>query len=228
MQNTETKILAIVAHPDDEVLGCGGYLHKMSQTGVPVEVAFMAPATTARSGKIEIDDSLNQAKEAASILGIDIASVCNYADCQMDAIPFLQVVQSVERAIYHSKPTIVLTHHPGCLNIDHQVTGKAVLTACRPFAFPRVRQVLFFATPSSTEWGHHQLSPAWQPNLFVQLSEENVTAKVRALVAYETEVKQAPHPRSESLIWVNAQQVGSVFGCRYAEAFMAARLELNY
>ena len=227
MQNTETKVLAIVAHPDDEVLGCGGYLHKMSQTGIPVEVAFMAPATTARTGEIGVQDALDQAKEAASILGIDIASVCSYADCQMDGVSFLQVVQSVERAIYYSKPTIVLTHHPGCLNIDHQVTGKAVLTACRPFTFPRVRQLLFFATPSSTEWGHHQISPPWRPNLFVELSEDDVIAKVRALLAYKTEVKQAPHPRSENLVWIGAQQTGSTFGCRYAEAFTAGMFELK-
>jgi len=60
----------------------------------------------------------------------------------------------------------IFTHFSGDLNIDHQITFKAVMTASRPYSKHRIDKIYTFETPSSTEWSFNSFS-SFKPNVFI-------------------------------------------------------------
>lgn len=123
----------------------------------------------------------------------------------------------VERFVGQFAPDIVYTHHGGDINADHRALHEAVMVACRPYAAPSVRSIRTFHTPSSTEWGH-----GFTPTLYVDISD-HIDAKLHAMAAYESEVRDAPHPRSLEYLRAQAMTWGAASGFRYAEAFGVER-----
>ena len=117
---------------------------------------------------------------------------------------------------------MVYTHHPGDLNIDHALTYRAALTATRPLAGSVVRELYSFEIASSTEWAFQSLTPAFRPNTFVDVST-TIEQKIRAMEAYESEVRTFPHPRSPEALRAIAHRWGSVMGAQYGEAFELIR-----
>lgn len=140
----------------------------------------------------------------------------------MDSIDLLSVVQTVESSIRRLRPRIVYTHHGGDLNIDHRLTQQAVVTACRPVANHPVDSLLFFETPSSTEWQSPGFGMDFRPSWFVNVSD-TLQVKIDALKAYSSEMRPWPHPRSAQAIEHLAGWRGSTIGVPAAEAFMIGR-----
>ena len=108
------------------------------------------------------------------------------------------------------------------LNVDHQIVNRAVLTATRPVAGQCVRDVYAFEVPSSTEWALQTLSPAFRPNVFVDV-EATLPLKLEGMACYESETRAFPHPRSREALDAIAKRWGSVVGCKAAEAFELLR-----
>jgi LmbE family N-acetylglucosaminyl deacetylase len=79
---------------------------------------------------------------------------------------------------------------------------------------------LSYETLSETEWG--QSIEPFIPNVYVDISETFVT-KIEAMKAYESELKQYPHPRSLEIVEALAKKRGSEVGVKFAEAFMLIR-----
>ncbi len=152
------KLLVIVAHPDDEVLGCGGTIARLASEGQEVYCLILGEGITSRYDQRDtvVEDGLKQlkleAEQAAKILGIKKAFFKNYPDNRFDTIPLLTIVKAIEEIKREIEPDIIYTHHQGDLNIDHQITFKAVLTACRPMKGQTVKEIYSFEVPSSTEW----------------------------------------------------------------------------
>ena len=143
-------------------------------------------------------------------------------DNRFDRLDLLDVVMEVEKIVREIAPEIVYTHHAGDLNVDHQITFRAVLTATRPLPGARVREVCCFEVPSSTEWSFARVGPAFAPNLFVDITE-TLDQKVAALECYSGEVRPAPHPRSAEVLRAAAVRWGSVIGRPAAEPFEIVR-----
>lgn len=218
------RILVIAAHADDEALGCGGTLARHVAQGDEVHLVFMADGVGSRRG----DDlaaeqrSRNSARDRAlAALGVASSVSFGLADNQMDALPLLDVVQLLERAIASTDPHVVYTHHAGDLNIDHRVTHQAVMTACRPLPGRTLREILAFEVPSSTEWAPAGLPP-FVPDVFVDITA-TWPAKRAALEAYADELRPAPHARSLPAIEALATWRGHTVGLAKAEAFMLQR-----
>ncbi len=222
MPNSEQDIvLAIFAHPDDEALGCGGALARHSARGDRVYAIFMADGEGARaSADDESFAARNHATDnAADQLGIEQITRLNWPDNRLDAVPLLDLVQSIEPLIEEIQPTVVYTHFYGDLNVDHQLTAKAVMTACRALPGSRIRKILAAEVLSSTEWG---IGDAFQPNYWIDISDY-IEAKESALRSYDAEMREYPHTRS----YQNCRQLagvrGAAVGVDYAEAFMLMR-----
>ena len=219
------SILVVAAHPDDEVLGCGGYIAKQVNRGHKVSVLCVADGVSSRSGKVDRDE-LNARRKAAHdagrILGIDSYIFGDFPDNQLDTVPLLGIVKFIETAILKAVPQIVLTHHHGDLNIDHSVVSRATITACRPVPQSTIETLLFFETPSSTEWNIGEAESSFMPNWYEDISE-NITQKVEALHAYEMELRDWPHPRSINAIKSLAEWRGATCGFGAAEAFVLGR-----
>jgi LmbE family N-acetylglucosaminyl deacetylase len=229
------KILVVVAHPDDEVLGLGGTLHRLiHRESCEVRVVILGEGITSRSDernpekwKDELSIHRDNINQASQYIGISSISTYEFPDNRFDSVNFLDIVKTIEKEIDLFKPEIIFTHHSGDLNIDHQLTSNAAATATRPLPSEPPRMVLTFETPSSTEWQIPEASVAFIPQIFIPLEWQDIIAKQRAIEAYKQECREYPHPRSTRALEIIAQRWGTVIGSEYAEAFRLLRWVLN-
>lgn len=222
------NVLCVAAHPDDEVIGPGGTLAKHADDGDDVHICILSDGVTSRydeatpEAEEEIKERRLQAEEAASTLGVDSVSFHTFPDNQFDSVPLLDIVKVVESEMSDHKPKIIYTHHYGDLNVDHELTCRAVLTAARPLEGSPVRKVLAFETPSSTEWSVPRTGNEFRPNVFINI-EGHVDKMVEALEEYNDEVESHPHPRNPENIRNNSRVWGAKSGLNYAEPFALLR-----
>jgi len=213
-----------VAHPDDEVLGCGGTIAALATAGCEVKVAFVSDGVGSRGSRLnEVGSRRRAANEACRILGGTVVYSGSFPDNRLDTVPLLDVVQVIEGLISEYQPELVFTHHPGDLNVDHRQVAAAVLTACRPLAGHPVRTIASFEVNSSTEWNHPDAQPSFSPDLFVDISS-TLTKKIQALGSYSAEMRPSPHPRSFEAVEHLARWRGAIVGVAAAEAFKLLRM----
>jgi LmbE family N-acetylglucosaminyl deacetylase len=223
-----TNVLIVAAHPDDEVLGCGGTMARLAAEGAAVSVLILAEGLTSRADFDPVRDAgqlrihHERARRAGTLLGVREVTVESFPDNRMDTVPLLQVAQRIEREITRVQPEIVFTQHGGDLNIDHAVTFRATLTATRPVAGCPVRRLYAYEVGSSTEWAFGQFEPRFAPQVFFDIAP-HLENKVAAMQIYESEARAFPHPRSPEAIRAAAQRWGSVAGLPAAEAFCCIR-----
>jgi LmbE family N-acetylglucosaminyl deacetylase len=223
-----SPILVVAAHPDDEILGCGGTMARLALEGHDVRIAILAEGMSSRYARREEADQRQlghlhaNAQQAADKVGAKELVLCKLPDNRLDTVPLLEVVKVVEDLIVRFRPAVIYTHHPGDLNVDHGVVHRAVLTATRPTAGQCVREIYSFEVPSSTEWTFQQLGPSFRPNVFVDIAT-TLETKIAALACYETEARPFPHPRSAEALRAIATRWGSVAGLQAAEAFELIR-----
>ena len=222
------SVLVIAAHPDDEVLGCGGTMARLRAEGHDVKIAILGEGMTSRyPTREEADRSLltnlrDHSRRAADVLGVTGLFLYDLPDNRFDTIPVLNVIKIVEELIRKHAPNTIFTHGSSDLNIDHHITHRAVLTATRPIEGHCVRNLYAFEIPSSTDWAFHRMIPSFQPNTFFNI-DSTIDHKKRAMACYETEVQKFPHPRSLEALEVVARRWGTVVGCQAAEAFELVR-----
>ena len=231
------NILVIAAHPDDEVLGMGGTIKKYTKAGNQVKIIIMATGIHARRSdknknstqykvkKTTTDNMKNQvkqlqkdAKKSAKILGVNDIEFKDFPDNEMDTVSSLKITKTIEEVIEKFNPEIVYTHSPHDVNIDHKIIYNSTITATRPIS-SKVKEVISFEIPSSTEWNFHQI---FSPNMFVDISKE-LQNKLDAMAAYKSELRDFPHPRSIKALESIASRWGSVSGFHFAEAFCLVR-----
>lgn len=212
------RVLCIVSHPDDEVLGCGGTLAKHVLSGDAVMVVILADGVSSRGLPGTDIARRRECVSALQTLGISQIAFGDFPDNQFDSVPQLKIVKDIEQAIGRFKPTIVYTHHAGDLNVDHQVTSKCVEVACRPQPGNQIRKLLYFEVPCSTTWGN-----TFRPNYYVNVNE-TFMAKLEAWSCYASEMREWPHARSVGAINALAAHRGAAVGMERAEAFVVGRI----
>ncbi len=220
------RIAAIVAHADDEVLGCGGTLRRHSLAGDEVSVVILADGESSRDVGSEAANAVKRreeaARKAADTLGIRHLTLHRLPDNRLDTLALLDIVKLIEAHLEKIAPDTIYTHHAGDLNVDHRRVHQAVVTACRPQSRRGVDTLLFFEVPSSTEWQTPGSAPPFLPNWFVDVSS-TLDAKLKALDAYGDEMREWPHPRSCKGVEHLARWRGATAGCDAAEAFVLGR-----
>ena len=215
------KILVIVAHPDDEVLGCGATIAQHTENGDKVQVVFTADGFSSR--EVEDGERNLPATEVADILGCENPIFLDFPDNKLDAVPLLSIVKEIEKNINDFQPSIVYTHYFGDLNIDHQITHKSVITACRPQPDFCVKEIYSFETLSATHWQSSSMTNTFNPNYFVDVSGF-MKQKIKALQCYDNEMRDYPHARSYKAVESLAKFRRGVIGAQDAEAFVVERL----
>ncbi len=195
------SVLVLAAHPDDEVLGCGGTIARLSQEGTDVHIAILGEGITSRyANRDDVDQGLlralrEQSRHAADILGARQLFSYSLPDNRFDTVPLLDVVKIIEELVERLQPEVVYTQHGGDLNIDHAVVFRATLTATRTMQGRPVKAIYAYEVASSSEWAFQQFAPSFQPSVFVDVST-TMEIKVRAMQSYESEARPFPHPRS--------------------------------
>ncbi len=223
------NILIIAAHPDDEVLGCGGTIARHVSEGDQVYILILAEGITSRDpvrGNSKQSNELkaikNQAQEVAKLLGAVSVKLNNFPDNRMDSVDLLEVIKVIEDEIQLVKPNIVYAHYAGDLNVDHRVTAQAVITALRPSRESSVSAIYAFEILSSTEWTFGVTGPGFRPNHFVDITPY-FEKKISAMNLYISEMESHPHPRSVEGIKTLAMRRGSQAGLEIAEGFELIR-----
>lgn len=226
------KIMVVVAHPDDEVLGIGATIHKLvHEEKAEVHVVVLGEGLTSRDGQKDQSKELEMHRkcilDAQKCLGYQSVGIHQLADNRFDSIDLLDIVKIIENEKKAFKPDYVFTHHMGDLNIDHRRTFEAVMTATRPMVEESVIGVFSFETFSATEWAFQVDSKGFRPNFFVSINQENLKAKQDAMQSYIFETREYPHPRSVRALEVFARANGCKFGSEFIEAFEIIRLKLQ-
>ncbi len=225
---TQSPTLIITAHPDDEVLGCGGAIARLALEGHDVYIAILGEGITSRYQHREQADQAMvkelhaRSRQVAELLGAKDLFLYSLPDNRFDTVPLLDVIKIIEELVKRVRPQVIYTHHGGDLNIDHVVVHRAVLTATRPIPGHPVKEIYAYEVPSSTEWAFGQFQSAFRPNVFVDISK-TLETKIRAMELYKSEVLAFPHPRSPEALRTIARRWGSVVGLEVAEAFELVR-----
>jgi LmbE family N-acetylglucosaminyl deacetylase len=215
------RVLVVAAHPDDEVLGCGGTIARLAADGAEVHILIVAEGCTSRGDEESAQGVLalkQAAVAAAKTLGVNPPIFLSLPDNRLDSVDFLDVTQMIEAVISEVKPDTIYTHHGGDLNIDHQIVFQGVLTASRPVPESVVKRLYTFETVSSSEWSAVEIGPCFNPNRYVNITKYLLT-KQQALGHYSMEMRLFPHARSSEAIDALARLRGSQCGFEAAEAF---------
>ena len=223
------RILVVAAHPDDEVLGCGGTILRRISEGDEAYCVALSDGVSSRYENPSVADFEAIGKradcfnKASELLGFKKHWLLSLPDNRFDSVPLLEIVKTIEEVKNEVKPDIVYTHFQGDLNIDHRTTVQAVLTACRPLPEETTKEIYAFKIPSSTEWAASVVGDShFKPNVFIDISK-TLEQKIEAMKVYKSEIKPFPHPRSPEALKASAMHWGTHAGLKAAETFMLIR-----
>ncbi|HVQ01209.1 MAG TPA: PIG-L deacetylase family protein [Candidatus Thermoplasmatota archaeon] len=224
---SKKKIMIVAAHPDDEVLGCGGTIARLVEEGYEAYTLILGKGVAARyptaGGTTEKNKHIamlqHETQKANKALGIKKVYSFNVPDNKFDSVPLLDIVKKIEQVKKNVRPDIIFTHYKKDLNIDHKITYEAVITASRPLENESVKTIYSFEVLSSTEW-NYPLS--FSPAVFFDISS-SLQKKIQAMSCYASEIREFPHPRSLKAIEINAKTWGIKVGLSTAEAFELVR-----
>lgn len=223
------KILVIVAHPDDDILGCGGTLAKFKESGSDIKVIFIAEGTSCRFSKDQTNSELvlseiknrnNYAKKALKVLGLKDYKFYNLPCGRLDQYALIDIGKIIESEIEIFKPDTIFTHNSIDVNNDHKIVFQAVLQATRLGALNSVPRLYSFEILSSSE---RKFVDTFKPNYFVKLNKKHIDLKIKAMYQYISEIKKFPFPRSDKGITTLSNYRGMQVGVEYAEAFSLIR-----
>lgn len=226
--STTARILTVAAHPDDEVLGCGGAMAAHAQRGDDVAILILGEGLTSRAERREqadragLPDLQRDARAAAAAIGVGDVTLLDFPDNRFDSVALLDVVKAVEAEKRRVRPDVVYVHHWGDLNIDHRVTFDAVMAAFRPLPGEAPVQIYAYEVPSATGWAGPSASAAFVPTHYVGI-ERSLERKIAAMESYVSERRAWPHPRAPEALRAWAAYRGSQVGLGAAEAFVTVR-----
>ncbi len=221
------RILIVAAHPDDEVLGCFGTVARLIQEGYEAYTLILGEGKTSRdvkrvveNKKDEIEVLNREIQQANRVIGIKKVFIESFPDNRFDSVDLLDIIKVVSKIKEEVKPDIIFTHYEHDLNIDHQLTYKAVITATRPMENECVKEIYSFEILSSTEWNYPLTFSA---DTYFDIAE-TINLKIDAMKEYQSELCKYPHPRSLEGIELNAKYQGMQVGKRYVEVFKSIRV----
>ena len=223
------KILVVCAHPDDEVLGCGGSLLKHRDNKNEINLIFVFEGSSARYDSFnkmkstkDIQNREGAAKKISKILKARSISFLNYPNLRSKSSQLLDITKKIEKKIKEINPNIIYTHSNSDLNRDHRLCLEMVMTATRPVLKKKIRTILSFEIPSSTEWSYSSFG-SFVPNYFENI-DYYVKEKIKLMKIYKSEIKKKPHPRSAENILSQSRIAGSQCGFSHAERFQIIRI----
>lgn len=221
------KYLFVVAHPDDEVLGAGAFIYEAIRRGDKVGVAVLNTCDTTRY-KENPSQIVSDMGKSYAVLGGCKDSVSlypfSYIDSNFHRADHRIMVQDIESVIRDFRPDVIFTQHPGDINTDHYWTAVSCMEAFRLWqrlrGYSRPIDALYLMeVQSSTDWALNPSEKRFEPNTFVEVSQEAMQAKVEALSVYENVIRPVPHPRSKEALMALPVIRGAQAGVPMAEAF---------
>lgn len=212
------RIIVFAPHNDDEVLGVGGTIAKYSASGHEV---FICEATKGNSEEI-VKMIRSEALEAHKILGVKETIFLDLPVVRLRETPLIDINAEFSKIIDDVRPHIAFIPHKGDMHMDHAVVSHSAMVAMRPIGHISIEAIYAYETLSETEWNIPTVDNAFIPNVWSDITGF-INAKKQAMSCYKSQIKEAPHPRSNEIIEALAKLRGSTVGVSYAESFMLVR-----
>ncbi|WBU52624.1 PIG-L deacetylase family protein [Paracoccus sp. SCSIO 75233] len=219
----EEPVLVIAPHPDDEVLGVGGTIARLADAGVRVHVAIVTTGKTPRFPAAQVAKVRAEASAAHEVLGV---ADTHYLDCpaaELDGYAHTDLNEAIFSVVQSINPRTIFAPHPGDIHLDHQLSFLSVLVASRPHQHHYPRRIFAYETLSETNWNAPYLTPAFVPQVFVDISQ-TLQRKLDAFAKFTSQQKDAPHERSVDALTALATLRGATVHRHAAEAFVAVRM----
>ncbi|MDB3987463.1 PIG-L family deacetylase [Candidatus Pelagibacter sp.] len=225
------NILIIAAHPDDEVLGCGGLIKKNIKQKNKIRILFLAEGVTSRYSIKDLNhpkvikksnERNENAIKALQNLGIKKNQIflSNNPCARLDNLNQLEIIKNIEKHIQDFKPSEIFTHWHSDANIDHRIAYEATITASRPVYNFKINLIASYEVLSSTEWNFRE---SFNPNYFEDITKY-IDNKIEAIKLYKDELRPYPHSRSIKSIISLSNYRGVQAGYKNAEAFHIIRI----
>lgn len=214
---TEKRVLVIAAHPDDEILGCGGTVALHTEAGDSVTSVIVCEGESHRYGPGGVGQREHM-ERAASVLGVTDVRHLGFPDQRLDSLTLTDLIGPLEEIVREIRPEVVYSQFGGDVNLDHQILASAVLVAARPTE-ASIRALYCFDTASSTEWAFPR---RFTPDTWIDISG-TLSRKLEAMACYESELREYPHPRSLQALEYRAHAWGNQSLLDAAEVFMTIR-----
>lgn len=215
--------LLVVAHPDDEALGAGATMYKLSEKGHKVNVCIMAAQANARAFRPKDNELAEDTRKCLNVLGATKIFEGLFPNIELNTVPHLKLVQFIEKAIIESEAEVIITHHAADTNNDHAHTSLACQAAIRLFQrrddVKPLQKLMFMEVLSSSEWNVNRALNPFNPNTFIEVGVDGINKKIEALAQYRGVMRDYPHPRSVEALKGLAAYRGAQAGLNYAESF---------
>lgn len=222
------NVLAVVAHPDDELLGCGATLRRLADEGHDVFSCVLSSNADARHARPDLERLHNVAADSSRMVGIQETMSHTFPNIKLNTVPHLDIVHAIEEAILRFRPSWIFAHYGGDLNIDHRVAYETTMAAASlPQRMSRdidphlIERIYLFEILTSTDWAWPS-GAGFTPNAFVSV-EKTFDRKIEALECFEGALKAPPHARTAANLRALAQVRGAQAGVPLAEAFQLVR-----
>lgn len=218
--------MVIAPHPDDEILGCGGTIKKMTTNGMEVNILIVTRGKQGMYSEERINKVRNEALFAHKLLGVSNTHFLDFPAPDLDCTPISELSMALLKVITDNKSDTIFIPHRGDIHNDHKAVFNAALVAVRPVNNNTVKRIYCYETLSETEWAAPFSDDAFIPDNFVNIAEVFST-KLDAFRCFKSQMREFPNPRSLKAIESQANLRGSVVGFTHAEAFKTIRAILD-
>ena len=215
------KALVIAPHPDDETLGAGGTIKKLTKMNIQVFVLVVGghlPPIYPESHYIQTE---NECKKACNILGVKKIIFLKKTATKFNEEPIAEFNKSINDVIFSINPELIMIPFPD-RHIDHKVVFNSSMVCTRPKKNSKLKIILSYETLSETHWNANYIEPNFVPDVFIDISTE-FKFKEKALKTYSSQIKNNKS-RNINAIKGLASFRGSQNSTNYCEGFKLIRL----
>ncbi|MDO8672655.1 MAG: PIG-L deacetylase family protein [Dehalococcoidia bacterium] len=227
-EQTVSKVMVIVAHPDDPEFSAGGTIARWAGEGRQITYVICTNGNKGSNDPNMTPDRLAIIREAeqhaaARVLGVAKIVFLGFNDGEL--VPSLELRKAITRAIRQHRPNVVITSDPTTRYVrqnyinhpDHRAVGDSALDAI----YPSARDRLYF--PELLEEGlePHKvaevyLSGSTHPDTWVDI-EATIDTKVAAILQHKSQIGDP----AKIADWIKQWSVWAAEGqgITYAEAF---------
>lgn len=216
------RVVVFAPHADDEVLGVGGTIARLTAEGDEVHVVVVTRGRPPAFDEALVRQTEQEVLAAHALLGVASTDFLGFPAAELDTVPHGDLNAGLGAVIRELRPALVFVPFNGDLHRDHQRVFLSALVAARPNGCFQPVKMLAYETVSETNWNAPYLMPNFVPNTYVDISQ-HLETKIRAMQLIASQIKPFPHERSAEALRALATLRGSTVSCPAAEAFVLIR-----
>lgn len=216
------RTLVIAPHPDDEVLGAGGTIARLSAQGHDVSVAIV---TSGKLPLFTIEDanrSKAEALAAHALLGVKETYWLDLPAAELTEVRNADLNGAIDEVVKHVAPQTILAPFVGDMHVDHQLVFRSIMVASRPHQNAYPRTVLAYETLSESNWNAPYVTAPFVPNVYIEISQY-LDCKLEAMGKFVSQLRAPPHERSIEGLRNLALMRGATIHRNAAECFVLMR-----